>query len=229
MKQITSTSPTKLIIWDLDGTLLNSLAISIDVWQTVLPRHGFNAPTKHEVARNYHGTLQETAQALVPHATPKQIIAILNDFMMVDNAFIQDADQHLFPDAVFLAERAHAAGAKQILVTNRAHGINRRNASPRNLIANSCLRDVFDMIICGDEVDERKPSRNVMASISHDASRTLIVGDQFVDAQFAHNLGSRAILVSRDGSEIAHLSLLDAGWGSYVQLVKSLNEVELGG
>lgn len=229
MKQITDSTRRgpELIIWDLDGTLLNSLEISLSVWQAILPRHGFSAPTKHEVTRNYHGTLLETAQALAPHATSKQTTAILNDFMMLDNAYIQDADHHLFPDAVFLAERAHAAGAKQILVTNRAHGVDRHNASPRNLIANSRLRHIFEVIICGDEVLERKPSRNVLTGLSHNASQTLIVGDQFVDAQFAYNLGCPAILVSRDGSEIANLDRLTAGWESYVQLVESLDEVKL--
>ncbi|MEO8105281.1 MAG: HAD hydrolase-like protein [Candidatus Saccharibacteria bacterium] len=229
MKQTSSNTPrgVELIIWDLDGTLLNSLIISIDVWQTVLPRHGFSAPTKHEVARNYHGTLLETAQSLAPLATPKQTTAILNDFMIVDNAYIQDANYHLFPDAVSLAERAHATGAKQILVTNRAHGIDRLNASPRNLIANSRLRDLFDVIICSDEVVERKPSRHVLSGIEHDPSKTLIVGDQFVDAQFAANLGCQAVLVNRNGFPIAHLDKLDAGWEAYVQLVQSLDEVDL--
>lgn len=82
----------ELIIGDLDGTLLNSLVISIDVWQTVLPRHVFKAPTKHQVAKYYHRAQLETAQALAPDASHSQTIAILNDFMIVDNTYIQDAD-----------------------------------------------------------------------------------------------------------------------------------------
>lgn len=118
------------IIWDLDGTLLNSLEISTGVWQKVLPRHGYPTPTAMDVARNYHGTLQDTIVGLAPHASSEQAKIILDDFLEVDNAYIRDANHHLFPDAVRLAERAHGEGIKQILVTNRAHGTNRQNASP---------------------------------------------------------------------------------------------------
>ena len=53
---------------------------------------------------------------------------------------------HLYDDAVNLAFRAHKIGRRQIIVTNRAHGTDRQNASPRNMVRNSRLRDVVDDI-----------------------------------------------------------------------------------
>lgn len=214
------------IVWDLDGTILDSLGISVDVWQQVLPQHGFKKPTELDVAHNYHGTLQDTARGLATNASEEQITILLKDFLRLDNEYIKDADHHLFEDAVRLAQRAHGNGIQQIVVTNRAHGHNRKFSNPRNLIHGSRLQPFINTVLCGDEVHERKPSAKVLDGVDYDPEATLVVGDQFVDAQLAANLGCKAILVSRAGDPIAHIDKL-AGNMDHIEIVDSLDKVQL--
>lgn len=215
------------LIWDLDGTILDSFGISYEVLLEVFPRHGRPAPRLEDVALHYHGSLEETMRGLAPDADDTEIETLLSDFMTIDNVYIASADDHFFGDAVRLAERAYKAGKRQILVSNRSHGQDRGNGSPRNLIRGSKLSDYFDAIVCGDEVEERKPSRKAIAHLVVDMANILTVGDQFVDAQFAQNLGAKSVLVKRDGGQPAHLARLGDNWEDDVVIVPTLDDVEL--
>lgn len=220
---------TSIIIWDLDGTLLDSFEITLSSLVKVLPRHGFPAPTALELTHHVHGPIEACIRGLVGNIDEAQLAAVLHDFMEVDNKYIEDVDHHLFVDALTLAKRAHEQGIRQILVTNRPHGIDRGLASPRNIVQGSILCDYIDTVICGDEVDFRKPSPEVLGDLQ-DAivpEETLVIGDQFVDAQLAGNLGARAVLVNRYDGPVAHLDQLEKGWQGYTTVLSSLHDVQL--
>jgi phosphoglycolate phosphatase-like HAD superfamily hydrolase len=55
----------------------------------------------------------------------------------------------------------------------------------------------------------------------------LVVGDQFVDAELASNLGCKAILVAR-AEAMAHLDRLN-NWKEYVHIVPELWSVSITG
>lgn len=221
----------RTVIWDLDGTLLDSFGIFVDIMTQVLPAHGLPEPSFDQLRHNFHGNLEESMRGLVDEAVGEaELMAMLADFLRIDNEYIEDVDHHLFMDAVGLAKRAHEFGARQILVTNRAHGIDRGKASPRTMVQHSVLRPYIDIVICGDEVENRKPNPEVLGSLLaglHSKS-TLVVGDQVVDANFARNLEAQAVLVDRSGEGIAHL---DRGSESIangrVHITSSLAEVDL--
>jgi phosphoglycolate phosphatase-like HAD superfamily hydrolase len=215
------------LIWDLDGTLLDSFGIHEDILAQVLPRHGLVVPPREVIMAHFHGRLHESIGSLLGNAvTEQQLAAIIKDFLVIDDAYITHPDSHLFADALGLATRAHAQGAAQIIVTNRAHGVDRGNASPRTLVENSALRPLITQIICGDEGEHRKPLKEALAEVEYDPATTLVIGDQFVDAQFAHNLGASAVLVQRH-HEMPHLERLADGWESRVTIVKTLEEIDL--
>lgn len=187
----------KTVIWDLDGTVLDSYKISLEIWTEVLKNIGIELDPQN-LRRNYHDTLRGTGRAIIgPDVSEDVLDDLLTDFMVRDNNYIQDVDQHLFKDAVELSRKAKDLGHRQIIVTNRAHGQDRGNASPRTLIDNSIIRDCIDTILCGDEVSVRKPDANVLGNIQYNPETTLVIGDQRVDAEFAHNLGATALVIGR--------------------------------
>jgi phosphoglycolate phosphatase-like HAD superfamily hydrolase len=222
----------RTIVWDLDGTILNSIEISHTIFSQVLPRHGFAAPSMELLATHYHGTIRDTAIGLISERVDKAIVdRVITDFYELDNAAITHVDEHLFGDAVDLVERAHAAGKRQIIVTNRAHGTERANASPRTMVQNSpSLNGRINNIVCGDDSEHRKPRREVLQHLIADGLSTeglVVIGDQFVDAEFARNLGVRAFLIDREGRCVPHLERLAGGWESHVTVVRSLADVRV--
>jgi phosphoglycolate phosphatase-like HAD superfamily hydrolase len=216
-----------VIIWDLDGTILDSLGVFEAVLGEILPKYDLLLPTHAEMLANFHGTLDESIDSVLGRPEPSVLASIVKDFLANQDSHYEIIEPHIFKDALHAMERAHAAGKRQILVTNRSHE-GRLRASPRSIVANSDLSKYIDTVICGDDNEHNKPNPAVLGDLLdelHDKS-ILVIGDQHVDAQFALSLHSKGVLVARDGRP-AHLDALPAGWENQVQIVESLDTVEL--
>jgi phosphoglycolate phosphatase-like HAD superfamily hydrolase len=200
------------IIWDLDGTLLDSFGIFINILIDVVKLEGRTMPSHDECLRNFHGSLEETIQNVLGLKTPKELSTTVNVFLSLQDGHYQgDLNNHLFSDAAKLAKQATSKNIKQLIVTNRAHE-NRGNASPRSIVAGTILVDHIHEIRASDEVEYRKPDERSVGdwfkNIGIDQKNILVIGDQHVDAQLANNLGVRALIVGRNGT-VPHLNPLD--------------------
>lgn len=215
---------TSLIIWDLDGTLLNSFGVHVDIVTQVFHKHGLPIPDDKEMEHHFHGKLRDSIAGLAGEAGKDRLDELLEDFLQIDNVYMENVDDYLFEDAVALAKKAHEAGIQQVLVTNRAHGKDRGNASPRAIVNNSELFNYIDTVLCGDEVIFHKPDPRVFneTDLTINPARTLVIGDQFVDAQFAYNLGAPSVIVRRDGSAIPHIDRLHDDVHATVTITKRL-------
>lgn len=223
----------KTIVWDLDGTLLDSFGIYRDCLNETLRGLGRSEIDEQIFRNNHHGSIEDSIASVLHEAGQKctkiELGEIIRRFYALDNSYIKDVDGHLFEDAVDLAMRLHEAGKRQIVVTNRPHGVSRGNGSPRELVAGSRLHSLMSDVLCGDDTEYRKPCRELLdIRFGYDFGELgaiAVIGDQFVDAEFARNIGCEAVLVDRaDG--IMHLDRLD-GWQEYVKIVPSLRNVKL--
>lgn len=224
-----STHKIKTIIWDLDGTLIDSFGLFVAAMKEILPRHGKEFPGEAVIAANYHGTLADAINgAAANNLTKAELEAITNDFLAMQDSQYDIIEEHLFKDAEALTRRAHTRGIRQILVTNRAH-VGRNKASPRSIVANSELKNYIDLVICADDSEHRKPKPEVLGNFAHIyvPEETLVIGDQFVDAEFAHNLGTRAFIVQRHDIDIPHFDRLTHDWQSHVTIDTTLDNVML--
>lgn len=219
----------KEVIWDLDGTIIDSFGIFKSVLNEVLPLHELEIPDRQNLIDNYHGSLQESiSNAFGGTVSEAMIERVVVDFLKVQNGHYKEVETHIFPDAQKLVQRLHDNNIFQILVTNRFHE-GRLNASPLNIVKQSSLDRKIDVVVCGDDSPHRKPNPEVVSHYIQSGilspEHAVVIGDQFVDAQFARNLGARAILVSRNGSTIPHLEKLGEDWTDYVTIVSSLDSV----
>ncbi len=218
----------RTLIWDFDGTLIDSFDIYVSVLSEALARNVFKMPERSMLLTNFHSSLEDSIKTALKLQDGAVLDTIMTDFLEVQKTYYEHPNDHLFEDGLALVRRAHKAGLQQIIVSNRAH-IDRGVASPRYLVENSDLAGKIEYIVCGDEVEYRKPDvravDNALRDLGLDLSACLVVGDQFVDAQFAHNLGINAILVDRAGQGIAHLDTLHDN-AQYIVL-RSLNDVVL--
>lgn len=217
----------KTVIWDLDGTLIDSFGIFGEVLADILPNHNLAIPEEQTLRENYHGSLDDSINSALGGVEPELLTQIVSDFLEAQNGHYDLIDHHFFPDAVRLAQRLHEQGKFQLLVTNRNHE-GRLNASPKSIVERSVLNGVINKIICGDDSEHRKPKTGVVEGLLNDGSlvpaETLVIGDQFVDAEFARNLGAKAVIVCREG-EPARMERLGENWRNTITLVKSLDEI----
>jgi phosphoglycolate phosphatase-like HAD superfamily hydrolase len=216
------------VIWDLDGTIIESFSVVEKILQEITAEQGRPIPTHEEILLNYHGTLEDTIQGVLDITSGDELDAVVTNFLNKEQHYYEgDASVHLFVDAIDLAHKLTDRGAKQLLVTNRTHN-DTGNVSPRAIVATTVLADYIKDIRCSDEVEYRKPDKRVaqdwVEDNSIDPTSLLVIGDQFVDAQLATNLGCRAILVLRGSKNIPHLDSIER---NHVLLVDNLHEVEL--
>ncbi len=219
---------SKTVIWDLDGTLLNSFDLFVEITTAIFKRDGVSVPEHYEFLKHFHGTLEDTFRALAPSLDEVGLKKLTATFLIEQNDHYATVEHHLYKDAVSLGRRLKAKGVRQLIVTNRAH-TGRGNASPIHIVQNSSLIDFIDHVVTGDDGVHRKPKPAVIDQFLRDGvvepGSTTVIGDQFVDAEFAHNLQAQAILVDRTRTGITHLERLGNGLAGRVAIVDSLNEV----
>lgn len=216
------------VIWDLDGTLLNSLQIYEEVLSEIFRRHGIPVPSPEVFAKNSHAPLINLIKELSGF-DGEMALAIRNEFIQNEEHHYEQAEKLYFPDAVHLLQRCHAAGLKQIIITSRPHHSDARLGSPRNLANRPPLQGLIQAVVCGDDNDFHKPDARVLDAVEHKLGLTrsslVVIGDQFVDAELAYNLGSQAILVARGDAGIPNLDRLSAAQRKHITIVRSLDEI----
>jgi phosphoglycolate phosphatase-like HAD superfamily hydrolase len=195
------------ILWDLDGTILDSFSIYRDCLNKALLKNDRRAAPEYILRNNHHSLLEDsiigTLHEMGESISGRELLKIIEDFYILDNAYIKDANHHLFEDAAKLMERVYAVGKVQHIVTNRKHGNNRGNGSPRTLIRRSRLSRFVSEIVCGDDTAFHKPQPELLQArfgeLINSFGATLIIGDQIVDMELARTLSSRTILIDRGG------------------------------
>jgi beta-phosphoglucomutase-like phosphatase (HAD superfamily) len=227
---MTQLSPkTKALLWDLDGTIIDSFVVFTSLLIKMAPKYGLPVPVLETMQENFHGTLSDSINSTFGgELKGKRLNDFVVEFLEYQQTILAKPEEHLLDDALALARLATKKGLKQIIVTNRDHE-GRGHASPRNIVANSSLKGHIHEIICGEDAPVRKPHPDVLGDLlerwSISAEELVIIGDQYVDAQLAINLGSKAIIVIRDGNDLAHAHKLDANWRQHVTVVQSLHDV----
>ena len=214
------------IIWDFDGTLLDSFHVNEDILREITSETGREMPSLETRLKNYHGSLKDTLINTLSLSEDETDTVLESFLKKQDKLYQTEINSHLYKDALGLARVASEKDITQLVVTNRDHE-DRGAASPRSIIANTELGKYVDEIICGDETQYRKPDSRVLGewtiSNSINPGDLLIIGDQFVDAQFASNLGARALIVKRS----INTPYLDNNDSKDVTIVESLDKVEL--
>lgn len=185
-------------LFDLDGTLVDTApdinaALNYCLRQAKLPEVD-ETLTRHWVG---HGSRVLVDQALAHHnRTTDDVEPLLADFLgyYADNLAVHS---QIYPDVENTLKLLRDRGAKLAVVTNKLTKL----SVP--LLEQIGLRDLFDLVVCGDTAAAAKPDPapvyhclNAFGQMS--ADRALFVGDSDTDVNAANAAGVDVICV-RDG------------------------------
>lgn len=191
-------SPYRCVIFDLDGTLLDTEAAMLTALNALLAEGGWPPASAADMAQARHHGLGAMLKIALDGQPAGEALASLEQRLI--RRYLQESPRHvrLFPDAAALLAKLDRDGVWIGLCSNQGEG------SARALLAQFGLSHHFQRIVGGDSLSERKPHplplQWLMAEAGASAAETLLVGDSDVDRQTAINAGTAIVLLRHDES-----------------------------
>lgn len=174
----------KYILLDWDGNLARTLDLWMSALKVSLERRGYSF-TDEEVGANFTVFRQRMTERGI-----NDIDVIIDEADGI--ATLEYPALELYPDALFTLMSLHYAGKKIALVTTSRHD----QVDP--LLKKYELYNLFDVVICGDDVKEHKPHpepiEKALDILGAKKAQSVMVGDSASDISGAKNAGIDSIL-----------------------------------
>lgn len=185
---------TKLIIFDLDGTLLNTIADLGEACNHALQLHGYPVREADEYPHLVGNGVNKLIERALPegHKDQDTVLRLKPDFI----AYYNDHNcVHTTPYASLpeLLIRLKEKGVLLAIASNKYH-------EATEALAKHYFEGLFDVVLGERPGVERKPDPQIVEDIfsalktqAISKDETLYVGDSDVDMQTAHNAGITSI------------------------------------
>ncbi len=181
------------IVFDLDGTLVNSVEAHVESWYTAFKTHGINRINKEDIRELIGLPGEKIVLTIGGEAALKKYKSIRK---LKDETFIKlyrEGKVKLFIDVEDTLTILKDRGYKLGLSTSTPSYILEEFLSTLN------IKRFFDTIVPGDEVKKGKPDPEIyekaFKKMGIDPKRGVVVGDSKYDIIPAKKIGSLAILV----------------------------------
>jgi pyrophosphatase PpaX len=166
----------RTVLFDLDGTLIDSLRLILDSYHHTLAQHGFPARTDSEWLKGVGTPLRvQLAEWQDDPGTLEAMIATYREY----NLEHHDRMVTVYPGVLDAVREIKARGLQTGLVTSK-----NRHGALRGLSLVG-LEALMDMLVCADEVTNPKPHPEpVLKAVSllgADPATTVYVGDSVHD------------------------------------------------
>ena len=190
-------TPPAAIVWDLDGTLVDSAPDIAASLNQLLGEHGFEALAQERV----RGMIGDGAAKLIERGfaarqrpqPATRVPALLRRF---ESIYMQHATRQsrLFAGARSVLEHFADAGVRQGICTNKPEAISRK------VLHELGIAELFDVVVGGDTLATKKPQPQPLLSaldaLGAGPRDSLMVGDSEVDVHTARAAAMSVVLVT---------------------------------
>lgn len=172
----------RAVLWDLDGTLTDSVRFVVDTANRVITTHGGTALDHETVGAMTGLPLDEIFRRAWPDLTPDDATRYRNEYRAIYDREIIPATR-LFRGARAALHAFHAAGLLQATVTGK------RAADCERILRGLCITDEIEVYLGGDSVRHAKPAPDlVLAAADRLGVRpeeSVVIGDAPADIGMA--------------------------------------------
>ncbi|WP_258879833.1 HAD family hydrolase [Pectobacterium aroidearum] len=183
-------------MFDLDGTLFDTAKAIVATFRATFKHWGLPQPINDDVIRNTIGLPLETAFAQILQQDVEQPVVAdcVTEYQRQFQILILPmAESLLFPSVSSGLTQLKQSGFHLAVTTNKF------SRSANALLTAAGIADLFDIVVCADQVTEKKPApesgEKILAYYQVSAEDTVMVGDTTHDILMAHNIGCRSIAV----------------------------------
>lgn len=168
----------RLIIFDLDGTLCDSLADLTDAVNHMRHQFGLATLTMEQVRQLVGEGAANLVRGALPGKSPAELKRGLEDFIAFNTAHIADKTNP-YPGVMETLRIFREQGRQMAVVSNKAESLCRK------LLTHLQLDHYFIDILGGDSLSQRKPYPDPLLKVITDsgipAHETAMVGDSIHD------------------------------------------------
>lgn len=172
----------KALLFDFDGTLLNTNDLIIQTFMHVLEQEFPGQYTAKDCERFIGPTLEETFTELAPQRC-KELVAMYRDW----NAANHDALVTQYDGVVEVLEQLHADGIRLAIVSSKSTAGIERGMRVLN------IAHLFEVIVSADDVQQPKPHAEpillALAQLGVAKDEVIMIGDNSHDLESARNAG----------------------------------------
>lgn len=183
----------KLCVFDLDGTLVNTLHDLTDSLNYALTECGFPTLSEERVAAIVGHSVHYMCEHAVPPEQIDQSARLLDIYLARYREHSLDRSRP-YDGMIEAAARIKQAGVTLAIVSNKPH------ADTVRVVAQLFPDDMFSLVLGRTEKFAIKPApdslRFVMDFFGVTPEESVYVGDSDVDVMFAHNAGMRCVSVN---------------------------------
>jgi HAD superfamily hydrolase (TIGR01509 family) len=189
------------VLFDLDGTLVDSNDLHVAAWQEAFTEAGFDIP-----ADAIHGQIGKGSDNLLPAMLPDVAEDVRDPIgertgEIFKSRFMQQVRP--FPGARDLLERVRSTGATVALASSAS------SAELDHYIELLDAAALIDVTTSADDVEHSKPDPDIFAAALRkagvDADQAVVIGDTPYDIEAAAKCGIRTIAVLSGGFAEADL------------------------
>jgi HAD superfamily hydrolase (TIGR01549 family) len=192
------------VIFDLDGTLLDSRECSIKATKAAFTEMGLKVPSE-VVIEHYMGIpIEESffkmSEQPLDQETATELIRVFRTYYQT----YEESTLNVFPEIPHVLEILMKRKVPCFVVSSKKTAVVKRNLAAQNLVA------FFEEIIGSDTVSHYKPHpegiNKVVTQYQFDPTRTIMVGDAIFDIQMGKAAGVKTIAVTWGSHDAKKLS-----------------------
>ena len=183
----------KLCVFDLDGTLVNTLHDLTDSLNFALAACGFPALFEARVA----AIVGHSINFMCEHAVPPEHKDQADQVLVLFHAHYKEHSldrSHAYDGMIEAVEAIKAAGVTVAIASNKPH------LDAVKVVETLYPKDIFSLVLGRMDKFSIKPApdvlRFIMGYFNVTPEESVYVGDSDVDVQFAHNAGMRCVSVN---------------------------------
>ena len=189
----------RLIIFDLDGTLVDAYPAIIKSFNYTMRRFGYPVQDALAIRRAVGWGDENLLRPFVKRGDLRKMLAVYRKH----HAQALRKHARLFPKVKSLLRYLRAQGYALAIASNRPTKFS------RILVRHLGLKAYFDYLLCADRLKHGKPHpeilQKIMKKLSVKPRAAAYVGDMSIDAQAGRRAGVRTIMVTTGSSSRAEI------------------------
>lgn len=211
----------KTIIFDFDGTLVNTNDVIVDAWQHTYRHYIGKEMPREYIEKSFGEPLLITMAREFPEVPPEESASIYRQ----RQSDMADEMVKLFPGIVDMLDALKAAGIKMGVVTSRTR------ETTLFYMNKFSIAHYFDGLVSCDDTSIHKPNPEPLLlgleKLGAKAEESIMVGDSTFDVKCANNAGVKAVLVgwrAKGGAEKLKECHIDFEMAEPMDILKIIKE-----